>query len=110
MATLVEVEWRLAGLPPRVPDSVAVLDIEIPTSIVHRYIIVAITGDAAEFGILVERIAAGGVGDEREKVLVAQVVNPWPWGLRISDDILAMLVVEMTITFLLFHYFDCFLS
>ena len=71
---------------------------------------VAIAGDAAELGVLVERIAAGGVTNQREKVFVAQIVNPWPWGLRVCNDILAVLVVEVTVTFLLFHYFDCFLS
>ena len=64
MTALVEVERRLAGLPSRIPNGIAILDIEVATAIIHRYIIVAIARDATELGILVEAVAACGVGDE----------------------------------------------
>ena len=103
MTALVEVERSLTGLPSRIPYSITILDIEISTAVVHRYIIVAITGDAAELCILIEAVAASGVRDQREEVFIAQIVNPRPGCLRVSNNILAMLVVEVTIAFLLFH-------
>ena len=102
VTALIEVEGCLAGLPAWVPDGVAVLDIEVSSAIVHRYIVVAIAGDTTELGILVEAVAAGGIRDEREEILIAQIVDPGPRSLRVCDDVLAMLVVEMTVTFL-FH-------
>jgi hypothetical protein len=103
VTALVEVERSLTGLPSRIPYSIAILDIEISTAVVHRYIIVAITGDAAELCILIEAVTASGVRDQREEVFIAQIVNPRPGCLRVSNNILAMLVVEVTIAFLLFH-------
>ena len=64
MAALIEVEGSLAGFPSRVPYRSVVIDIEITSAIVHRYVIIAVTGDAAELGILVERIATCCVRDE----------------------------------------------
>ena len=105
MTALVEVEGCLTRFPTRVPYGIAILDVEIASTIVHRYVVVTIAGDTTELRILVEAITAGGVRDQREEILVAQVVDPGPRGLRVCDDILAMLVVEMTVTFL-FH--KCF--
>ena len=108
VTALIEVERRLARLPAWVPDGVAVLDIEVSSAIVHRYIVVAIAGDTTELGILVEAVAASGIRDEREEILIAQIVDPGPRSLRVCDDVLAMLVVEMTVTFL-FHNFVSFI-
>lgn len=41
-----------------------------------RHVVVAVAGDAAQLGVLVEGIAAAGVGDQAEEVLVAEVVDP----------------------------------
>ena len=56
VAALVAVERCLARFPSRVPYGIAIFDIEIATAVIHRHTIVAITGDATELGILVERI------------------------------------------------------
>ena len=56
VAALVAVERCLARFPSRVPYGIAIFDIEIATDVIHRHTIVAITGDATELGILVERI------------------------------------------------------
>jgi hypothetical protein len=108
MTTLVEVERGLTGLPARIPDSIAILNIKVPTPIVHRYIVVTITGDATELGILIKAVSTCGVTNQREEVLIAQIVDPGPRGLGICNDILTMLVVKVTVTFLLFHKIDCF--
>jgi len=102
MTALVEVEWRLARFPTWIPHGIAILDVEITPAVVHRHVVVAIAGDTAELGILVEAVATSGVRDEGEKILVAQIVDPGPRSLRVCDDILAVLIVEMTVTFL-FH-------
>ena len=102
MTALVEVERRLTGFPPRVPHGLTIFDVEVAATIVHRYVVVTIAGDTAELRILIEAVTAGSVRNQREEVLVAQIVDPGPRGLRVCDDILAMLVVEMTVTFL-FH-------
>ena len=102
MAALIEVERCLARFPTGIPDGLAILDVEVATAIVHRHVVVAITGDAAELGILVEGIATGGVADEREEILIAQIVDPRPWGLWVGDDILAVGVIKMSV-FLVCH-------
>ena len=61
MTALVEVERSLTGFPTWIPNRVAILDVEIASTVVHRHIIVAIARDTAELGILVEAVAASGV-------------------------------------------------
>ena len=64
MTAFIKVEWCLARFPTGVPDGVTFLDIEITPTIVHGDIVVTIPCEAAEFGILVETVAAGCVADE----------------------------------------------
>lgn len=99
VTALVAVEWSLAGLPSGIPHGVAVLDIEIAAAIVHRHTIVSVAGDTPEFCVLVEGIAACCIGDEREEILVSQIVDPRSWGLWIGNYVLAIVVIEMTILF-----------
>ena len=117
MSALVEVEWRLAGFPTRIPNRALSIflinDVKVSATVVHRYPIVTIAGDAAEFCILVEGVSTSGVRDEREEVFVAQIVDPRPRCLRVGNHILTMFVIEMTIAFL-FHialfYLDYFIE
>ena len=64
VATLVTVECSLAGLPGGRPYVAAFIDVEVASPVVHRHVVVAVAGDAAELGVLVEGIASGGIGDE----------------------------------------------
>ena len=64
MATLVAVECGLAGLPGGRPYVAAFIDVEVASPVVHRHVVVAVAGDAAELGVLVKGIASGGIGDE----------------------------------------------
>ena len=102
MTTFIEVERSLHGFPSRTPDAVAILDIEISASVVHRHIIISIPSKPAELGILEKRITASRVGNEREEILVAQIVDPRPRSLRICYYILSVCVIKMTI-FFVFH-------
>ena len=54
MAAFIEVKRSLARLPARRPYAAVVIDVEISSSIVHRHTVVAVAGDPAELGILVE--------------------------------------------------------
>ena len=116
MAAFVAVERSLAGFPSGVPDdslrtlltllfplSSLLYNIEITPAVVHGHAVVAVACDAAELGVLEEGVAAGGVGDQREEVFVAQVVDPRPRCLGVCDDIFAMSVVEMSVS-LVVHF------
>ena len=102
MTTLIEVEWCLARLPSRIPHRAIVVDVKIASAIVHRHVVVAIASDTAELGILIKRVASSGIGNQRKKVLIAQIVNPGPRSLRVSNYIFTMLVIKVSIAFI-FH-------
>ena len=96
VAALVEVERRARRLEAGVPDRVAVLHVEVAAVGVQRDVVVAVAREAAQAGVLVERVAAGRVRHEGEKVLVAKVVDPGVGRVRRLDDVLAGLVVEVS--------------
>ena len=106
VATFVAVECGLAGLPGGRPYVAAFIDIEVASTVVHRHAVVAVAGDAAELGVLVERVASGGIGDEREEIFIAQVVNPWPGCLGVGNDVFAVVVIEISESFVL-HIISC---
>ena len=64
VTALVEIQWRLARFPSRIPDVAVVVNVKVASAIIHRYVVVAIAGDTSEFGVLVERIASSSIGDE----------------------------------------------
>ena len=96
MAALIEIKRSLAWLPSRRPYCTVVIDIEISSAVVHRDSVIAVTCDPAELSVLVERISTGSIGNQREEVLVTEVVYPRPRGLGICDDIFAGSVIKMS--------------
>ena len=101
VTALVAVKRRLARLPARIPDSVAVLDVVIAPAVIHRHAVVAVPQDPAELGVLAEAVAAGRVGDQGEEILRSHIVDPGPRGGRVRDDVLAECVIEMS------EFFHC---
>ena len=101
MTALVAIEGCLAGLPCRRPYAAAFVDVEVASPVVHRHAVVAVAGDTAELGILVEGVASGGIGDEREEIFIAQVVNPRPGCLGVGNDVFAVFVIEISESFVL---------
>ncbi len=99
VAALIGVEGGLAGLPARIPDRVAILDVVIAAAGVHGYAVVAVAEDPAEFGVLAEAVTACGIGNQGEEILRPHVVDPRPRGGRIRDDVLPVGVVEMSVFF-----------
>ena len=82
--------------PRGTPDRFAVVNIEVSSSHISRYVVIAIAGDAAKSCILIEAISACGVGNKGEEPFCAKVVYPRVGGLRLSDDIFTVLVVEIS--------------
>ena len=94
VAALVAVQLGLRRRPARVPDGAVVVDVEISAAHIDGDIVVAVTGDPAQTGVLVEAVAAGGVGDQREELLCAQVVDPGVGGSGGSDDVFFVGIVK----------------
>ena len=96
VAAGVVIQRRLGGLPAGVPDSAAIVDIDAVAVHILRGVVVAVAGDAAEPGIPVKAVAARRVGDQAEKVLTAQVVDPGQRGLWGINDILPAFIIKVT--------------
>ena len=95
---------RAAGRLPRRRPEIAgrvigrvVAQIDVAPAGVERRVVVAIAGQPAQAGIPVEGVAAGGVRDEPEIGLAAQVVDPRQGGVGAGDDVLAVRVIEETV-------------
>lgn len=73
-------------------------DVVVAGAVVAGHVVVAIAGDAAQFGVLVEAVAAAGVRDQGEEVFVAQVVDPWQRGGRGLDHVLAGCIIEVSVS------------
>ncbi len=96
MPALIRVQRRLARLPAGIPHRIAVLDIEVASARIHRHTVVAVAENAPELGVAAEAVAAGGVGDQREEVVRAHVVDPRPGRIWPGDHIFARGIVEVS--------------
>ncbi len=105
VAAAVGVQISLDRLPARVPDAVAVLDIIVVAPAVHGAVVIAVSGQAEKLGIFIETVATGRVGNQSEKVLGSQVVNPGEGSFRSSNNILSFLIVKMSILHDICHPF-----
>ncbi len=100
MTTGIAVEHGTSRLPRRRPEVLAVVvaQIDITPAHVQRDIVVAIASQAAQPRIAVERIAAGSIGNDPEVVFAAQIINPGQRRIRARNHVLAVVVVEVSIT------------
>jgi hypothetical protein len=64
------------GHPAVGPDVSAIIDVEVTATVVYRDIVVAVTGYSSQARVAIEAIAARGVGDETEKALISEIVDP----------------------------------
>ena len=108
MSALIVVEWCSARFPSWAPYRVAVLDIEVSPVVVHRHVVVTIASDASELSVFVEAVPSCCVGYEGEEVLISKIVDPRPWGLWVGDDILTVVVFEMSVSF--FHFYKLMIT
>ena len=97
MTALVAVEWGLGRLPARVPDRLAVADVEVAAAEVVGGVVVPVPRQAAELGVAPERVAACRVRAEAEEVVLAEVVEPRQRRVGPRDDVLPPGVVEPSV-------------
>src|SRR5690625_7040802 len=90
------IHLRLYGLPAGAPNIPAIVNVKVLTAIIHRHIVVAVAGQATEFGVLVKGVTTCGIGHQAEKVLIARVVNPGIRGFGIGNHILTSGGVRVT--------------
>ena len=98
VAAFVLVKRGARRLPRGRPEfaGVIVADIKIAPAEIKRSVVVAIAGEAAQAGVAVEGIAAGGVGDDAEIRLAAEIIDPRQRGVGLGDDVFPLAVVEMS--------------
>ena len=71
MTAGIAVQFGLNRLPAGIPNGIAVLDVIIPSALIQTTVVVAVTGQPQQLGILIERVAACGVGDQAEKFIAS---------------------------------------
>ena len=82
--------------PARRPDGAVVVDIEVTTAHVNRNVVVTVSGDSTQTGILKEVVAAGCVGNQREEFLGTQVIDPRIRGSWILNHVFLVCVIKKT--------------
>ena len=100
-AALIAVQLGLGGLPAGIPHGAVVIDVEVVSASIGGHVVVAVTGEAQQAGILAEGIAAGGVAHQGEEIFAAQIVDPGAGGVRPGDDKLAASIIEITVAHVL---------
>ncbi|MPM49898.1 hypothetical protein SDC9_96632 [bioreactor metagenome] len=97
MAAGVLVQRGLGGLPARVPNRFAVFNVKITAPLVQRAVVVPVACQPQQAGVTVKAVPTGGARHQAEKILTAQIINPWQRCHRCLNDILPFFVVEMAI-------------
>ena len=99
MAAAVVLEVTLGRLPAGAPvfARFVVAQVDVPPTQVKWSVVVAVSADAAETGVAIEGVAAGRIRNDPEIGLIAQIVDPGQRRIRPSYDVLASLIVEMTV-------------
>ena len=96
VTALITVKLGLRRLPSGIPYRILILDIKISAVRVSRHIVVAITGQTKQFGILIEGIATAGVRNKAEKIFTAQIVDPGKRGTRGCNHVFSSVIIEIT--------------
>ena len=94
---LVAVERRLRRLPTRIPDRVAVADVEVAADGVERRVVVAVARQPTKPRVAPERVAAPRVRAETEEIVLAEVVEPRKRRVRPPDHVFPSGVVERAV-------------
>ena len=96
MAAFVAVQLRLCGLPAGIPNSASIFNIDVLAVGIPGHVVIAVPGHAQQLCILIEGIAAAGVGNKAVKAIAAQVIDPGQRGLGSRDHVLLSCVVKIT--------------
>src|SRR5271165_5727045 len=97
MAAGILFQFVARGLPGRGPEFARgiIAKINVAPAKIERGIVVSVARNTAQARVAVKRIAAGGIGDDAEVSLAAQVIDPGERRIRLSDYVFAVLIVEM---------------
>jgi len=89
----------LGRLPAGRPELVAVVvaEVDVAAAEVEGNLVVAIAADAAKACIAKERIAAGGVRNDAEVGLTAQVIHPGQRSVRLGNYVFPIAIVEISV-------------
>ena len=100
VAAFVFVQLGARRLPRRRPEfaGVVVAEVEVAPAEIERRVVVAVARQAAQAGVAIKRVAAGGVGDDAEVRLATEVIDPRQRGVGLGDDVFPFVVVEMSKT------------
>src|SRR5208283_4185948 len=97
VAALKRVEGSPRRLPAGIPDGLALLHVEEAPVVIHRVVVIAVTRQAAQAGILPEGVTAGRLRAEAVELVLAEQVQPGQRSVRARDDVFAVLVVEVAV-------------
>ena len=97
MAAGIGIQLRFGGLPARVPDGAAILDIDAMPILIQGGVIVTVAGEPAQPGIPVKAVAAAGIGHQTEKILTAQIVDPGQGRAGRIDHIFPACIFKMSV-------------
>jgi hypothetical protein len=96
VAAFIGVQLRFGRLPAGIPDGIPVFNIDVFAVAVIGLVIIAVSGDPEELGVLIEGIASAGIGDQTEEVSVSQVVDPGQRRPGRRNDIFASVVIKIS--------------
>ena len=97
VAAFVSVKRRAHRLPTRIPDGPALLHVQATSVIIHRDVVVPVTREAAQPGVLPERVPPGRLRAKAEKLVLAEHIEPGQGCVRTRDDKFAVRIVEVAV-------------
>ena len=106
MTALIAVERCTGRSECRTPDSPCIIYVEHPAAFINGDVVIAISGDTTQLGIAIETVTSGSVGDQSEKSVTSEVVDPGERGLGGLDYVLSLLIVEISV----FHVWLLFVN
>ena len=97
MMAFVGIQIGLCWHPSRIPDGVILLNIVVMSIAVIRNIVVTITCQTKKLRIFIETVTSACIGNQREKILGSQIVDPWEWSLWGCDDIFFSGIIKISV-------------
>ena len=96
VTALIGIQFCFDRLPAGVPYGIFIFDVKIFPVAVPGNIVIAVTGQAEKFCILIEGISAAGVGNQSEEIPASQIINPGKGRFGRCNYIFLMRIVKTT--------------
>ncbi len=97
------VQLRFRRLPPRIPDSTPIVNIIIMPPCIIRHIIITIPGQPQKPGIFIKTIPPACIGNQREKILAPQIIDPGQRRFRLRNHIFPVPIIKIPILHRILH-------